>query len=156
MNTLFILALVIFFGYVGIIWKIYGVQPSISDSYYVLPKKYNFLFTFFCWGFAIPTIIFSETAIMFVAGSSISFVGAAAAFKDTLTRKVHYTGAYLGVALSQLSIAVDFKLYILNIIFLVSTILLFSFKKTIKNHIWWIEIISFLLVFVALFIYKIL
>jgi len=137
--------LTVFITYVGFIWSKYGVLPSISDSYYELPKQINFLFTLFCWGFAFPAVIIgldlTDNFLMFLAGGGIMFVGAAAAFKQELTDTVHKIGAFGGVIFSQLSIAFDFKMYYVNVIFVVLGLLILLTK--IKNRIWWLELVAF-------------
>lgn len=151
-TVLFIIMLSVFIGYVSWIWAKYGVLPSISDSYYHLPKKLQPLFTFFCWGFSIPAIILGSSGLMFFAGAGIAFVGAAAAFKDKMTMEVHVTGALLGVLLSQLAIWLQYGMWPLNISFLVIAVPLLitrfiktkSGKKLCPNRTWWIEIAAFL------------
>lgn len=145
LQILFIMMVVVFFSYIIPIILIYGVLPSVSDSYYELPEKYNFLFTLFCWGFAIPTMIIgvdlTDNFLMFFAGSGICFVGAAAAFKEELPKKVHIWSAIIGIVSSQLSIAFDFKMYYLNAVFLLLSGLLLLIKP--KNRIFWLEIVAF-------------
>jgi len=114
--------LTVFVSYVSFIWIKYGVQRSISDSYYRLPKNLQPLFTLFCWGFAFPAIIIgvdlTDNFLMFLAGAGICFVGAAAQFKEELTKGVHMIGAYGGVLFSQLAIAINFHMYYMNVIFI--------------------------------------
>ena len=145
---LFIILVTIFVTYISTIILKYGVLPSVSDSYYHLPKKYNFLFTLFCWSFAIPTLIIgvelTDNFLMFLAGAGICFVGAAAQFKEELTKQVHTYSAWVGVISSQLSIIFDFKMYYVSILFLLPSLLLMILKP--KNYTFWIEIIAFSLI----------
>jgi hypothetical protein len=142
----------VFISYVGYIWIKYGVQTSISESYYRLPWKKKHLFVLFCWGFAMSAIIASIdiTPLMFGAGVGISFVGAAAEFKKRLSRTVHYVGAIGGIAFSQLAILLGFDMLILNIIFLSSTALLLAMRSIVNNYFWWIEIIAFCIICLAI------
>lgn len=81
---------------------VYGQVPkSVSDTYYMwLEDDKEWLFLFFMWvsGFTLllPWMAVStpgsEIAVFF-AVSGMFFVGAASAFKETLTRSVHYTSA---------------------------------------------------------------
>ena len=152
----FWIMLSVFVSYVAFIWIRYGVQKSISDSFYRLiedPKMPNALgqslFTLFCWGFAFPAIIIgvdlTDNVLMFLAGSGICFVGAAAAFKgDKMTHNVHMIGAYSGVVFSQLAIAFLFKMYYVNIAFILIAVLAQVFRKKLNNnHVWWQEIAAF-------------
>lgn len=141
---LYIIQLLVFVSYVSFIWIKYGVQRSISESYYVLPTKLNFLFTFFCWGFSLPLIIIGDNTLMFLAGSGIVFVGAAARMKEKMTRTVHMISAYAGIIFSQLTIGIVYEMWYVNVISLSIALLLFLFRKKIKNHIWWIEIDAFI------------
>lgn len=150
--VLFIIMLSVFIGYVSWIWARYGVLPSISDSYYHLPKNLQPIFTFFCWGFSLPAIILGSSGLMFLAGAGIAFVGAAAAFKDKMTMEVHVAGAMTGVIASQLAIWLQYEMWPLNIAFLAIavplTITRFLKKKDgskiCPNRTWWIEIAAFL------------
>lgn len=150
-TVLLIVMVSVFISYVSWIWAKYGVLPSISDSYYHLPKNLHFLFTFFCWGFAFPAIILGSSGLMFFAGAGICFVGAAAAFKEKMTSTVHVVGAMTGVLLSQLAILLQYGIWELNIAFLVIavpfTITRFIKRKDGKeicpNRTWWIELAAF-------------
>jgi hypothetical protein len=142
--------LTVFAGYVSFIIGKYGILPSISESYYRLPKNLTFLFTLFCWGFALPAAIvgldLTDNFLMFFAGGGIMFVGAAAAFKEQFTKRVHFIGAAIGITAAQLSTAFDFHMYYINVIFVVLalTILLGKYLGKIKNYVWWIEMVAFL------------
>ena len=149
-TTLFILMITVFLSYTLFIGLKYGIQKSISDSYYRLPERFKFLFTLFTWGFAIPAIILGNNVLMFLAGSGIVFVGAAAAFKDKMTYEVHMIGAYSGVLLSQLAIYFNYHLWGLNLLFIVPSLLFLGFN--IKNKIWWIECMAFFVICLALYL----
>lgn len=150
-TILFISMIVVFVGYVSYIWNKYGVLESISESYYRLPDNQKILFTLFCWLFAIPAIILGNTALMFVAGGGIAFVGAAAQFKQDMTKSVHYGGAIIGILFSQLSIFFDFHMLYVNIISLIITSILFIFHKKCINYFWWIELTAFASIVYTLF-----
>jgi hypothetical protein len=143
--------LTVFVSYVSFIICKYGILSSISESYYRLPKNLKFLFTLFCWGFALPATIIglnlTDNFLMFFAGAGIMFVGAAAAFKEQFTKKVHFTGAAIGITAAQLSTAFDFHMYYVNVIFftIALTILLGKCLGRIKNYVWWIELVAFIL-----------
>jgi len=150
LNILFFIMLFVFVGYVAFIWIKYGIQPSISESYYKLPKSINWLFTLFCWGFAIPALIIgvqlTDNFLMFLAASGICFVGAAAAFKQTLTKNVHMIGAYCGILFSQLSILFDFNI---PVVVAATLLWLIIFQLYAKNKIWWQEIVAFMAILVV-------
>ena len=159
MNTsiiLYLLIITIFFSYVGFIWMKYGIQKSISASYYALPVKINILFTLFCWGFAFPTIILGSNVLMFLAGSGIVFVGAASRFKESITKPVHMIGAFSAVILSQLSIYLNYELWYLNLVFILLSIIIltYSYLKKKNYFFWWIEIFAFLSVIISFYLIK--
>ena len=139
---------VVFISYVSFIWIKFGIQKSISESYYVLPEKINFLFILFCWLFAFPAMILGNSWLMLAAGGGIVFVGAAAAMHLMPTRTVHLTGAIGGIIASQLSIYFDFNLLWLNIISLImAAIVGLTFKK---YALFCIELVAFLAISIAL------
>lgn len=142
--------LIVFTSYVFNIAVHYGVLSSISESYYRLPSRWNFLFTLFCWGFAIPAMILGNSALMFFAGASIAFVGAASAFKTKMTGTVHGVGAAVGMILAQAAIFFDHHLWYVNLISLSLIGILYLRRKTQVNFLWWIEIVSFLAIMYAL------
>jgi len=156
--ALFFIMLSVFIGYVSWIWARYGVLPSISDSYYHLPKNLQPIFTFFCWGFSLPAIVLGSSGLMFLAGAGIAFVGAAAAFKDKMTMEVHVAGAMIGVIASQLAIGLQYGMWPLNIAFLAIAAPLFVTRFIKKkdgthpcpNRTWWIEIAAFLAMCIVL------
>jgi hypothetical protein len=138
----------IFFAYLFIVYKRFGILPSISSSYYKL--KHKAVFTFFIWSIAIPMIIIGSSPLMFWAGAFMAFVGASPAFKHELEGKVHIVGAVGGIVLGFLSMWIEVHLYYLPIIMAVST--LYMTLKPIKNHTWWIEVLAYLLIIVGLVI----
>ena len=150
----YFMMLIVFFSYVGYIWAKYGVLQSISQSYYRLPKKMQPLFTLFCWTFAIPAIIVSSTSLMFLAGAAICFVGAAAAYHDSMTSEVHAIGARVGVIASQLAVFLNYGMWPLNIAFIVISAALYFYYKKKPNYeqkeVWWIEIVAFLIICLVL------
>jgi len=139
----FIIMMTTFLSYVLFIWIKYGIQPSISDSYYVLPNKLKPLFTLFCWGFALPAIILGVeiTPFMFFAGVGICFVGAAAQFKDDWVSNIHMIAAIGGIIFSQLAIFFGFHMLWLNIISIVLSVIMPFI--TIKYYFWYVELIAF-------------
>jgi len=156
-TVLYLIMLSVFIGYVAWIWKRFGVLPSISDSYYHLPKNLQPIFTFFCWGFALPAMIIGSSGLMFFAGAGIAFVGAAAAFKEKMTSTVHVVGAMMGVLLSQLAILVQYHMWPLNIAFLaiaipftITRFIKIKGKEICPNRTWWVEIAAFLAICIAL------
>ena len=139
---------IIFFSYISIISLKYGVQSSISASYYKLPKNFAWLFTVATWGYAFPAIIVGveHSSFAFFAGAAITFVGAAPAFRGTsIENSVHMWGAKIGVVASQLMIVFPpFNMWYITVGFLLCSIFCY-FNKHIKPYsTWWIEVLAFL------------
>lgn len=134
----------IFVGYVAFIWIKYGIQPSISESYYKLPPSRSWLFTLFCWGFSIPALIIGVTLtghyLMFFAAAGICFVGGAAEFKQSMTKTVHLVGAYSAILFSQLSIFFDFEL---PVVVAASVVWFIIMQLYATNKTWWQELVAF-------------
>lgn len=149
MSILTIIQLVIFLLYVGFIVKHYGILPSISDSWYVLPSRHNFLFTLFTWGIGIPMFLYGNVWFA-LSGSGLSFVGAATQFKDkiALTKEVHYIGAVVGILGALIGIIVEYGNYLPLVLFVFLAI---SIQVSyMKNKIWWQEIVASLLILFGL------
>ncbi len=145
MSILTIIQLVVFLLYVGFIVKRYGILPSISDSWYVLPLRQQFLFTLFTWGIGIPMLLYGNVWF-FLSGSGLSFVGVATQFKDKIghTKEVHYIGALVGILGALIGIIVQYGNYVPLVWFIFLAI---SFQVSyMKNKIWWQEIVAVVLI----------
>jgi hypothetical protein len=154
---LLIFVVLSFVGYISFIVNRYGVLPSISESYYKMKDDKLFggsLFTLFIWSLSLPLIIIGDTPLMFFAGAFLSFVGAASAFKDLkMTKRVHTIGAVGGIGFGFLSMVLDFQLNEITFFMLLGSLILYLLK--IKNLIWWVEILAFVLIILGLFIAKV-
>lgn len=154
---LLIFVVLSFVGYISFIVNKYGVLPSISESYYKMKGDKLFgggLFTLFIWSLSLPLIIIGDTPLMFFAGAFLSFVGAATAFKDLkMTKRVHTIGAVGGIGFGFLSMILDFQLNEITFFMLLGSLILYLLK--IKNLIWWVEILAFVLIILGLFIAKV-
>lgn len=149
----FIIMNLVFFLYVGGITLKYGIQSSISQSYYILPRNMQWLFTIITWGYAFPAIIIAVeySGLAFLAGAGISFVGASPAFRSLkMVNTVHMIGATTGVIASQLMILLSpFNMWYINVVFLLLCGLCYFIVKLKQNFTWWAEIIAFLTISVS-------
>ena len=144
MTTLFIIMLTAFTAYILFVVKKYGIQESVSNSYYKLPEKQRWLFTIALWSFAFPAIVLGveHSGFAFLAGSGIMFVGAAPAFKEDMEGTVHVVGALTGVIGGLLFMLVTGLWYVALItLALMGVVLLIPALK--KNKTWWNELIAF-------------
>lgn len=109
MNTAFISMLLLFYGYVITVSLIYGLQPSVSETVYRLPKSLRWIFTLVTWGYAFCAMYIglelTGNGLVFLSGAGIMFVGAAPLFhkeedgrgRSTLEGIVHMVGAIVGI-----------------------------------------------------------
>ena len=156
MIQLFITMTIMFFGYVIYIWKRYGIQSSVSESYYRLPRNLQWLFTLAAWGYALPAMIIgldlTGNGLVFLAGTGIAFVGASPAFKGiNMEHTVHVIGALVGITAAQLFLIVEGYWYI-TLLFAIFSGLAFISKYFYNNFIWWVEILAFLSVSITYYL----
>ena len=138
----------VFLAYVSYIIAKYGVLKSISESYYKLPKKKNWLFVAFCWLFAFPAMILGNSLWMLFAGGGIVFVGAAAAMHTFPTRAVHLAGAIGGMIMGCLAMIFQFNMWYLVPAIAVGIGVAALVDK--KHLMWWTEIAIFVAISIAL------
>ena len=98
MVTLAIISAIVFALYLIAMAKLHGIQPSISDNYYVSRHPWTFTLVFWLVAFSMLPPMLSATSetwqfTAFLACAGIAFVGAAAAYKQSLTNTVHIAGA---------------------------------------------------------------
>jgi hypothetical protein len=136
---LLIIAAFIFIGYIATITYLYGWLPSISESFYRLPVKFNWIFSTFLWIISINMMYAGGTNLMFLAGFFIMFVGVFPYFNET--RWQHYISALLGIGFGMASLWVNFNQWPLVLLFII--IGLFLIVSKVKNLYFWIEIIAF-------------
>ena len=144
----------IFLSYVTFLWITFkGPIPSISDSWYLLKGRQKFLFTLFCFSLGI-TMLFQSvpSALFFLSGVALSFVGINTTFKDDwIIPYVHFAGAGLCIVFALLGIGFVLNSWIPMIIFVILAGLIKLLK--VKNDVWWIEIAAFLAIIFGLLIY---
>ena len=159
---LLLVSILIFGGYVLYIYETFGVLTSVSDSVYHLPNKW--LFSIVMMLFPVPLIIVGINVcpvelqfLPFLAGGFITFVGAAPCIiRDEMEMKVHVVGATGGIILETLFLIFALHMWYFGLILILFTLYSTSkwnkFPFHIANHTWWIEILAFILMVLALFI----
>lgn len=162
MITFYIISIVVFTLYIGIISFWSGIPPSISETYYVLGGKNKLrasLFTFFCWFTALPLMIFwidllsnDLNFIIFIACAALMFVGTAPLFKEEHQKKIHNISAIICFSAAYLWLI----LYGLNIITMISVILLTLIWIINDNKVFWWEITAFYTIYLILYLMVIL
>ena len=98
-----IAAMVMFVAYLWLMAKLHGIQPSISDNYYVSRHRWTFVMVMWWIGFGMLPAMLEVTPEIwqfsaFFCCCGVIFVGAAAAFREEVTRQVHFAGAITSAA----------------------------------------------------------
>jgi len=137
-----LITLVIFIAYLGVITSLYGWLPSISDSFYKLPKWANWIFTLFLFTISMLIIFAYPKPLMLGAGLSIILVGAFPLFMDRKYKLFHFLFAVLGIVLGMISLWVDLHLWYMVIAFVLASICVKIYKW--NNETFWIEVFAFM------------
>ena len=146
-----IIQAMIFIAYIAfLLIKFKRIWPSISDSWYELKGLQKSLFTLFCWsiGFLMFFQTDGSTGFFFLSGAGLCFTGAAAMFREKMTKTVHFAGAIASVLGAFMALYFERGSIYPVIVFGLSVI----FIHRIKNHIWWIEISAFACILYGLLI----
>lgn len=132
----------------------YGIQSSLSASYYKLDINKQWLFTLWCMGYAIPFMFIDGYIFLNTAAIFIMIVGAAAAFRgDKLIEKVHMTSAALAVIAAHISMIYEFNNWIVSAISLTLATYFYVFKNK-GTGVWWAEVVTYVSIIVTLLINK--
>ncbi len=153
MTLLVLFSLAVFATYLIIMARNYGVQPSISDNFYVSKQPWVFTAVFWIVAFCMaPAMIDTApedcqfTGIL--AGAGIAFVGTAAAYKQSLTNTVHMVGA--GTAGLMATVwALYVCLFIASLAIIVACLL---FMSRLRTKVYWIELTAFIMTYITYFI----
>ena len=103
MTLLVLFSLAVFAIYLILMAKLHGIQPSISDNYYVSRHRWTFVMVMWWVGFGMLPAMLDVTPEIwqfsaFFCCGGVVFVGAAAAFREEMTRQVHFAGAITSAA----------------------------------------------------------
>ena len=153
MTLLVLFSLAVFATYLIIMAKLHGVQPSISDNYYV--SKHPWTFTIAMWLVAftmLPPMLSATTETFqftaFISCAGIAFVGAAAAYRQSLTNTVHIAGA-VTAALFAIVWAYTICPPLPTIAILTTAYILLAVRR---HKIYWAEITAFAMTYLTYFI----
>jgi hypothetical protein len=153
LQTLYSLMNITFIGYIVYIVIKYGIQTSVSESYYKLPRNRQWLFTVFTWTYSLLALIIGlelkDTPLVFLSASGIFMVGTAPAFhskdgKHTLEGIVHTVGASVGILFMFIYIGIDLGYWYIALIFTLLTAISYFIKVIKNNYLWWIEIYAYM------------
>ena len=153
MVTLAIISAILFAIYLFCMAKLHGVQPSVSDNYYV--SKHPWTFTLAMWTVAftmLPPMLSATTETFqftaFLSCAGIAFVGAAAAYKQQLTNTVHIAGA-ITAALFAIIWAYTICPPLPTIAILTAAYILLAVRR---HKIYWAEITAFAMTYLTYFV----
>ena len=153
MVTLAIISAILFAIYLFCMAKLHGVQPSVSDNYYV--TKHPWTFTLAMWTVAftmLPPMLSATTETFqftaFLSCAGISFVGAAAAYRQSLTNTVHIAGA-ITAALFAIIWAYTICPPIPTIAILTAAYILIAVRR---HKVYWAEITAFAMTYLTYFV----
>ena len=153
MVTLAIISAILFAIYLILMANLHGVQPSVSDNYYV--SKHPWTFTLAMWTVAftmLPPMLSATTETFqftaFLSCAGIAFVGAAAAYRQSLTNTVHIAGA-ITAALFAIVWAYTICPPLPTIAILTAAYILLAVRR---HKIYWAEITAFAMTYLTYFI----
>ena len=153
MTLLVLFSLAVFATYLIIMSKLHGIQPSISDNYYV--SKHPWTFTLAMWTVAfmmLPPMLSATTETFqfaaFLSCAGIAFVGAAAAYRQSMTNTVHTIGAVIA-ALFAIIWAYTICPPLPTIAILTAAYILIAVRR---HKVYWAEITAFAMTYLTYFV----
>lgn len=150
----------IFTAYLLLIYILFGWIASISQSYYEFKERYGnkwtWLFTVTLVLFAFPIMIYGLTTfdssnfqfLFFLTPMGIIFTAVAPQFKESLTNRVHYVGAVVGIISGMFTLLLILNLYMVVCLWLATIGLIWLLK--LNNRTYWIEVVSFYTIIICL------
>jgi hypothetical protein len=146
-NIALLLGIVDFLEYISYIWGRYGIQKSISISFYDLEWRYRNTFRFFIWILATAIILSGigwGSPAFLISGLLLSLVGIFSRIQTKWKFIIHMVGAiggilgcYIGITLLNFNLGL-----IVGGFILIETLILYLIGN--KEHmIWNIEVICF-------------
>lgn len=142
-----ILFIIIFVSYITyVLIRERKILASISDSWYGHGMKGDVFFTLFCFSLGFTVMTLADKEIYFaLSGVGLLFVGAASMFKDGgLTRTIHFAGALFAIICGFFGLYYEYGTYLGGALWVSFTAYAYLFN--IKNTIWWVEVVAFILV----------
>jgi len=132
-----IIQLCLFTFYITYVWRKFGIQKSLSESWYVVKEKWMFT-VILCFGVGILHSTHG-TSLFFFSGAMLCFTGVASDFRRAKsTRIIHYFGATASIFLSLLQLGLLGIWWPLEICIILGAPILLT-----ENKFWWMEIVAF-------------
>lgn len=155
MSALIIISAAIFLVYMVAIIVRYGFPASVSDSFYLLPLKWNAAFTLFCVSVAMTLLPAwlekSPGPLPFLSCAGLAFVGVAAKFRDDFVEKAHVWAALLCGGAAQAWIVFCTPFWYVSLAFFLACGWLAWRKR--KQRIFWLETAAFLSTFLTVYFF---
>lgn len=153
MVILAIISAILFTTYLFLMAKLHGVQPSISDNYYVSKHPWTFTLTMWTVAFTMLPPMLSATTetyqfTAFLSCAGIAFVGVAAAYKQSMTNTVHTIGAVIA-ALFAVIWAYTICPPLPTIAILTAAYILIAVRR---HKVYWAEITAFAMTYLTYFV----
>ena len=153
MVILAIISAILFATYLFLMARLHGAQPSVSDNYYV--SKHPWTFTLAMWAIAftmLPPMLSATTETFqftaFLSCVGIAFVGAAAAYRQSMTNTVHIAGA-ITAALFAIIWAYTICPPLPTIAILTAAYILIAVRR---HKVYWAEITAFAMTYLTYFV----
>lgn len=127
-----------FATYVAFIAYRYGIQRSVSHSYYLI--KHQWLFTVVMWIVGICQCFHADLhPLFFLSGAGLCFLGAANAFNDLrMTYRAHLVGTVTAIVAGIVAFLflLPSPIVAANLLITIPIAIYFFVKKT---WVWWLE-----------------
>lgn len=146
-----VISIIAFTLIVGFILYKFGLIDSISSSFYLLPDKYKDYFTYGLWLFSVPIMVASTSFWQFMSGLGICYVGAAAAYKQSIVGKVHVFGVLTSIVSGLVHLTLSGYIFTVPL-YLVIIIPIMNYVK--KGRVFIVEIVSFYYIAGLMLIYS--
>lgn len=158
--VLFAFSMAVFATYFAWIWLDYGIQSSISNTFYKIWERERYhkpnrrwWFLAALWGFSFPLAVIGVEIhpLFFFAAAFIMFVAAAPMFKykksvpfpyraSKMQMYVHMVGAIGGIILAMVAFFILKEYWIFGI---TAGAMAFVSLYRVENTTWWVETIAF-------------
>jgi hypothetical protein len=136
-----------FLIYVAFIWGRYGIQRSISISFYDLPMDYKIIFRLFIWILSAAIFLCGigwENPLFFISGPLLSLVGIFTRIKVKWKYVIHMIGAIGGIISCFVAVMMcDLKLGVITCFASILGFMLAFFFGKKEHMIWNVEVVCF-------------
>ncbi|MFW6173632.1 MAG: hypothetical protein ACOC5T_07800 [Elusimicrobiota bacterium] len=156
----FALSFLVFAIYFVWVWLTYGIQSSISNSFYIIWKRNpqspnkRWWLTAALWGFSFPLAIVGVEIhpIFWLAAVLIILVGAAPAFKATkMQNDIHMIGAIGGISAAMIGFMI---IGLWSVVIPTVVVMAYMAVYRIPHTTWWVETAAFLGTWAGLLVYS--